>query len=573
MTFLTLEDINSINFNHINKFHEIDTSKISLEEFSNVQYDFCIVSHTISGSEHTFEFAVFNDLWSLMYHVADKNNHIFQYFDADISLNDNIITIVTSENSIKLRLLMSSYYKEEGMKRTVYVPTNSVINVKRNERLIPKLVEVYDYELDEVHDLVTSFHKGNNVYKLADGQAYILFNIIKTDFVYNISSDNLQVGIINKIRLNTNSQYLPNGELSGATLSMDIRYNDEIIPVYFDEDLNDYCFDIDLTDKLDNKTINVDLIVYESEFVNGGVYNHNLTCVYPHASSFNELKSLIVNGSKVIEIVDDISDVSENLTIPQNCYLMGNGHNFNLGNHTLFVKSITCKFVDLNFVNGNPVFVQGENSKIIIDNCVFENATISDEHKGSVLSTLNGSNIITNIKNSIILNCHHSIYHHGELNVKNIKARFNIFNEMIDTDYPSFLTMYSGTADISNSIFDINYETNDICLNNVDMRYANSLIGLGENTILNNTDSSKMNADNSLPFFNYPYNNKSHIFVKYYYPSIESCVYISPLKNKEDESVCHSLIGTDWIFKNNVQITRGDSNEENSYNKFNWEDY
>ena len=74
MSFLTVEDVNTVNLNHINEFHEIDTSKISLQEFENVLYDFVICNHTISGAEHTFTFEIHNSLWSRLYHVANAND-------------------------------------------------------------------------------------------------------------------------------------------------------------------------------------------------------------------------------------------------------------------------------------------------------------------------------------------------------------------------------------------------------------------------------------------------------------------------------------------------------------------
>ena len=84
-----------------------------------------------------------------------------------------------------------------------------------------------------------------------------------------------------------------------------------------------------------------------------------------------------------------------------------------------------------------------------------------------------------------------------------------------------------------------------------------------------NSDSHKNYTDNISTFTN---NNQCHLFVKYYYPKIESCVYSSPVIGKENKALCYSASGVNWVFKENIRVTRASSNNENTNQPFNWED-
>ena len=104
MSLLTVEDVNTVNLNHINEFYELDTSKISEQEFNNVLYDFCIVSHEIQGNNHIFTFEIHNDLWRGGYYFTKSDG---SYLDVNGNYSNNVLTLITSENSVKLVLYLS----------------------------------------------------------------------------------------------------------------------------------------------------------------------------------------------------------------------------------------------------------------------------------------------------------------------------------------------------------------------------------------------------------------------------------------------------------------------------------
>ena len=140
----------------------------------------------------------------------------------------------------------------------------------------------------------------------------------------------------------------------------------------------------------------------------------------------------------------------------------------------------------------------------------------------------------------------------------------------MNTKNVAFLYQTDGTANITESIFDIDYDTDNLCSNHVDIGYAQALIKIGETATINGATITDISKDDSLPFTSNPYRNQSHVFVKYYYPSIESCVYTSPVLGREDINVCYAVSNLNWIFKQNTQVTRAEWETENRIRKINW---
>lgn len=116
--FLTVEDINTIDINtFVNEYFVVDTSLIGTDEFSDVQYDFVKVSHTISENQHIFTFEIHNSLWCGGYYFTKSNG---DYIDMDATLDNNIITFTTNQSSLKLHLYLCSYALEFNWIRLEY---------------------------------------------------------------------------------------------------------------------------------------------------------------------------------------------------------------------------------------------------------------------------------------------------------------------------------------------------------------------------------------------------------------------------------------------------------------------
>ncbi|WP_296874599.1 hypothetical protein [uncultured Methanobrevibacter sp.] len=576
MSFLTVEDVNSVNLNVINEFYEINTSQISEQEFDSVLYDFSIVSHSINGNTHVFSFEIHNSLWSGGYYFTKNNG---EYLDLTATFRDNHLIVTINEPSICLILYLCSFYTNKQIGKieeifqgdTVYVLNNDELNKEHNPLNMKDLRynETFSYD-------ITTVNQGVNVISDLSYPFYLLVLIKKNDLIFDLSNESATVGVINHIPINIDANFLPNGDLVGEeSLDIEVQYGNTVIPVVYDSELNDYCFDLDLTDKIDNKPAKLKIMINEIDLVNSSVYDIVLPCNYSSASSYEELQSNIIAGAEIIELTNDIA-FNSNLLIPNNLMIYSNNHNIYLGSfHINVPNSVSIEIDDANFFNGTNCFIQEINTKLVLKNCRFNNAIISDNYKGSVVSADYDSSydsIITELVDCSFINCHHTIYHGGEISIKNCRALFNSFNESVDTDYPAFLTAYNGTVEITNSTFDIDYDTDFLSDNNIDIKFAEALIGLGEDTFFNGYTTNHLKYNDSLPFFESPFNNKSHIFAKYYYPQINASVISSPNLGNEDTCVCHILLGTDWIYKNNVQITRTSWKSENNIRKIEWRD-
>ena len=563
MSFLTVEDVNTVNLNYINEFYKIDTSKISSQEFNNILYDFCIVSHSTNNNEHIFTFEVHNKLWCGYCRVLNAHGSTLD----DVTYSNGVITVVSDTDSVKLILYLCSYVDFNFNKTVSEIPNINFLTINKNE-------------MDSYKDIPTINHAGETsvVSILFDSLGvntvlggFLLILLKKTDLTYDLSDTTLQVGIVNTIQLNIDGDYLPGGCLvDNDLLDIVIEYEGLKIPAYYDEDLIDYCFDLDLTEKIDDAAINIKIVINENDLVNAGAFEHKLSCNYASAATFADLQSQMVSGAEIIELTDNIT-FTNNLIIPNDVYIIGNELSIDLSNYNIKTQSNNVKCENINFNNGSSCFIQDENSKLILNNCKFNNAFINDIYKGSVISS-NVESTITELKNCVFNNCHHTIYTGGELTVNNCKALFNVWNDSVDNDYSAFATVYDGNVEITNSIFDIDYDTDILCSNEIDIKFSQSLIALGEDTVFNGANSVEIKNSGVLPLFNAPYNNVSHLFAKYYYPQIENCVVSSPVSGSEDKSVCYTFLGDDWVYKNNVQVTRSSWNSENNIRKIIWED-
>ena len=570
-SFLTLEDVNGAGLEYVNGYHEIDTGKIGTGEFSNVLYDFCIVSHSISGNNHTYTFQVRNSFWAGGYTILKSNGTCdLQANQATYDSSTKTITYVTDRSSIKLLLYLTSFsqYFQFGCFRYGF-KDDAIIYIKKNQigKYILRYVCDYAYNTDirrifEANLGVNIVNFGHD-YPQTDSKAFYLCFLQKTTVEFN-TTETLTVGKVNHTPLGVNSSYLPSGDLvDGAELDMTVEYNGETIPVIYDSTVGDYCFDLDLTDKTTDTDVKLKLNVYESEYVNNSTHEIILKAEYVNVNSFNALQTAISNGVEAVEVTEDITFTTD-LEINHRLWIIGDNHNFNMNNH-----SIKCndgvKFSNIVFMFGNPAIVQYE-SNIAIDGCSFHDCIINDKYKGSVLSGSGGATIT----NSNIVNCHHSIYYAGELTVDNCSALYNHLNDYTDTDYSEFLTIYDGSVEISNSIFDIDITDDNYCTNQINAKFIQSLFSLGEDTTFNSNNSRLLTVNDVLPFFESPYNNRAHLFIKYYYPQVSTCVVDSPVNGKEDKACCHNILGSDWIYKNNVKITRLDREDENTLRTINW---
>ena len=559
-SLLTVEDYNSVNTNFIHEYYVLDTSNISLQSFENIIYDFTYVSYT-AGSVNSYVFEIHNSLWTKKFYCLDSEDNYIKESEISYQYNDGKLLISvgsgTADAGIKLVLLLSNY-----------IPKSERIEYLDVKLLSEPIVYCTQKQIGTDGSEYTSLYLPTNeeedipfVYKKGVIDDMIVCSIIKTDLEFDLSETSVTVGYVNKIKLNVNENYLD------SNLDILINYNNQNISAEYDAGLNDYCFDLDLTEKLDSKPIRLTVHVNENEVVNPSITEVSLTCNYPTANSFSELQSQIVAGAEFIEFTDNI--IFENsLSIPHDMYIICNDNTINLGSHHVIISdNVNVKFERGKFLNGESCFIQKPDSILTLTGCDFVNARITGNYKGSVVSSNNASSI-TNITNCSFHNCHHTIYTGSELNVTNCKALFDNWNDSLDADYSAFINAFAGIISVTGSICDIDYA--DKIINNEEINYALSLIGLSTACTFNNVSANQLSDNEVLPFFGNFYNNRSHVFVPFYHATVDDVVVASPMLGKEDQSVCHRILGTDWVYKNNTQITRIDG--ANTLRKINWED-
>jgi len=578
--FLTVEDINTIDINTVfNEFFVVDTSLIGTDEFLNVQYDFVKVSHTISGNQHTFSFEVHNNLWQGKCYFRKSDGSLIYRTSTNNNYNNGVITLITEESSVKLYLYLCSFATSFSYSMADLVTLDdhsTIIFTKADEG---NSVTIYAKFLSDNTTRVAGSVTLNSGVNYIGGtvKEYILCLLKKTDLIYNF--DNVvTVGKINHIPLGVDQKYLPGGSMVDDTpLNMEIVYDDAVLPVTYDEDIEDYCFDLDLTNKLDTNSVKVSLNVKANTYVNNGVFDIIIPCEYVTISNEVDLMTQLALGIKVLKLDADIG-LTSNILVSSDVIVYGEDNKLTLNNHSIILNEgvkLILKNAELNI--GSPAIIQKENSILELTKVKFTNNIAADYNNlGSCIfcdvdleSLSVDSDFITRINDCTFINNHSAIFHGGQLTVDNCKYLNNDLT-YVDKDNPAFLYQTDGDAEITNSIFDIDYQDNTLCENQINIGFAQALIRCGLTATINTATHESLQEDNKLPFFE-NYRNQSHVFAKYYYPQIETCVFTSPVENKETESICYCVTGTDWVYKTNAVVTRADWQNENTINNIDWE--
>lgn len=331
---------------------------------------------------------------------------------------------------------------------------------------------------------------------------------------------------------------------------------------------------IDLSDKANLKDLLLKVEIEEGSYSNKEILEYYLPVNYDTISSFSSFKNELenINGSNIIRLNANLaSENNDTVYINHDVIVYGNDYDINL-NCTSFIlkEDINVTFYDTNFIEGDNAIIQKQNSQLELYDCSFKNCTSShNEGLGSCiycdidLSSLTIPNDFTTIiQGTTFKDCHGAILHGGELTVSGCDYRLNNSVAM-NTHSPYFLYQTDGNATITGSLFDVDLiEDIHFCEDLDNANLAQCLFVCGEDAIINGLSSKEL--ESKVTFFEY--NNRSHIFMKYYYPEISACVYISPEPHYEDKSLCYNISNVDYVFRENVQISRADSGNENTTN-------
>lgn len=559
---ITVEDVNSClnRYGVHGSYHEIDTNEIGQNAYADVKYDFVICGHTISGDNHTFTFKVSNSAWTGGYYFLDAEGC---YINSNASYNSSteVLSLTTSNSSVVLVLYLHNLASSFSFVRL----TNKLFD---DSALLVDYGDVGDSKSITYVDLTTG-ETSTTTITLSEGLNTVLTNhllmvyVRKIDYEFELRS-NLIIGKINKVSFNESSDF---------DADCIATYNDKNVEFK----LSDGEFDLDLSDYDSLKSIDVNVQILENEDVLGASFKFKLAVNYLSVGNYADLVNQINAGVNILQLTQDITCYS-NIYINHDVLIKGVEHSLDLTEYSFFVANgCNLKLEKLDVNNGNPVIVQRNNSKVDLISCSFTGASNTrNNNLGSVIScdvdidSLSlADDFITNIDDCTFIDNHNCILHGGTLNITDSKYH-NMDMDYIDINNPGFLYQVDGTALITNSIFDIDYTSEDYAEEN--LMYAQALFMCGEDAIINNASHNALSNDNNVNWCNSPYNNLSHVFCKYYYPQIEQVVFTSPEEGYEDKSLCYCVSGLDWIFKEHVQVTQDFTNAQNNTRKITWEE-
>ena len=573
-SFLTVEDVNTAKFNRKIGFYRLNISDLS-ESQETIKYDFMGITY----SNNLLTVKITNAEWTGGYVVLDSNgrriNITPSYVDDEITFDFSSVEAHAIE--LELNPFANFSFKEKLFKLTSerYFYLNK-LQFDENQEIV-----VANLSSGETISRNVTLSEGINQVNIPDNSnvEWIIAYLVKTDFQFNLNQ-RVTVGKVNKVRLNTDEDYLPNGDLTdGTELDITVTIGEETLNCYYDETVNDYCFDLDLTSKTDTNSLKCIVNVNESKYVNPSSMETSLKCNYLQVSNFSDLVNEIIYGSELIELTNDITFLSR-INVNHDLVVYAKGHELDFNKFGFnILNNATFKLNEAKVINGNSSIIQALRTKVDVTNCSFTNC-ISDNYNnlGSVIycdvnleSLADATDFTTNITGCTFKNNTCCIFHGGDLNITNSKLH-NTDTKYVDMNNPALICQTDGSCSITSSVFDITYNSDALCSQQINIGFGQALILCGETALINTYTREQLSHNDNLPFFEAPYNNQSHIFAKYYYPQIEECVITSPVTDKEDKSVCYAVTENDWVYTSNAHVTKASNHEENSYNPIIWED-
>ena len=556
--FLTIEDINGTLYRNQGFYwHEINTAVIGDRDFSNVKFDFCTVSRETRSDSHPYKytFIIDNENWTNGYYAWASNG---------LAPSGTAITgglqIVTTRPLIKLYLYVGPV-KYDSLTKLVGKLEKPVVSLNLKQINTPQTIPVISWDGGIRWSFVDNIELGlNEIVRNSQKFGFLLVNLIKSDFQFQCNQS-LTVGKVNKVYLGANVDYKPNGDFVGEyTPSITVDYNGETLPVTFDG--TDYYFNLDLTDKTETGKVRFTVNVESNEVLNSTTTDVALNSQYQTVNTFDALLSA-VGISDVIRLGANLT-ATANIPINRSVKIIGNDKTINLDSYRFVLKEdVEFKAENVVFNNGDTTIIQAKNTKIELTQVTFNNCTSTNYNGlGSCIfcdvdvDSLDVTNdYITTLTECTFTDNANCILHGGELTIQKCTLTNNHLNNH-NKNNVAFVYQTDGTCLIQNSNIELDYraEGSGLCSDEETIGFAQAIIMCGETANINGASHSDLQNDNTLPFFELPFNNRGYLNVKYYYPSLEACV--QSLSN--DNGCCHACSGVDWVFKNNVTVRRSE---------------
>ena len=561
-SFVTLEDVNGTIYNNQNFYwHEIDTSVVSTDnDFTDVKIDFCKVSReklTIYQDDIIrYTFKINSENWTKGYCVLNANGDwISHNMFYDYSLVGDTLTIeLLDENWSQniVLVLFCGVYNYSELTETSFKCDVSVLGVYYDELGTSRTFDVYpiDRSIDPISSDSVTLNKGYNQisYTVNPNLKYecgfVFVNLVKSDFQFNCTQS-LVLGKVNTVRLGADPDYKPSGSMIGTnTPTITVLYGSTYIPVRFDTSLNDYVFDIDLTDKQNEGKFRFNVLIEANDVINASETEVTLNSSFETINNETKLQTLFRNGG-IGRLGANIT-LTNDLTISKDVLILGNSKTINMNSHKIVVPTErTFKASETIFTNGYNTIQQYTQSTVELNNCTFTDCT----GLGSVIdcqldieSLEIENDFTTNITGCTFTNNDLCILHGGELNIENCTVTGKIGNP----SYPYFLYQTDGNAIILQSDFTLQSNTQI----STDIEFNSCIFICGETATINGYDHTQL-QNNNITAFTTTQRNTSSINVTYYYPTISDYITLESSKG-----YCHSVSDVDYVFKSNVTVRR-----------------
>ena len=547
-SFLTLEDINGTLYSNQGFWwHEIDTWLIGEDEdFDFTKYDFCeIKREQLENLKYKFTVKVNNPYWTKMVGGLTKNGLPLTSFSFETE--DENLVIETWEASLKIFLYMGLISFT-----TLTVAVNNLVedtlslNLKQLNTSQDIKYKMLGYST--IYTVSKLLSKGYNLIEVSPFViGYLFVNLLKTDFQFNCTQS-LVVGKVNKVQLGTDSEYKPSGDLVGDYETfITVSYNDKTLPVYWDTTLNDYCFDLDLTNKTNESKIRFNVNVEANDVLNQTSTEVTLNSSYETIDTLAKFTSFINTGG-IGRLGADIT-LTDNITVDNNIYIIGNDLNIDLNGYQFIInENKTFKVEKTIFTNGINTIHQKINTKVELTDCTFVDCTGTgsciecDIELQSLESTEDFTTVLTGCT---FTNNDMCILHGGDLTIQDC----NVSGKISDSNYPYFLYQTDGNATILQSSFNISKNTAIA----TDIKFNSCIFVCGVSALINGLSHSDLQNNNIDSFLDVPQNNQSNIDLTYYYDLIEDYITLQSSKG-----FTHSASGVDYIFKTGVKPERSD---------------
>ena len=460
----TVEDVNSVLLSdRCNGYHCIDTSLRGSLDY--VLLDFVKVKKTLNG----FEFSVDNSLWCGGFYLTTTAGEYISLGSGDYSYSGGLLSVTTNETDVVLVLYCSSFYdlfsvqylncRLESLSSVV-----DLVSVTVDDFSSLDGVPVSSGDISVSGSVVTC--RNNTFYK----------DIVELPElpVITVGSDGLVAGSpVQTVEL------VSSEDINGVT----VEYGNVKEYVEFSEGSGS--FRVDLREHLTATPFNFRVLF------KGIVFELSVPVSILEVNSSDSFTRALASKIGIIKLTDSIGEAYYPVyEIDYNLTLLG-GNNY-IADCYMKIKegtTVVFNYIDL---RGEMEFDVGENTDVTFKDCYF--------YTESITSSIIFSNEDLEDTNSKILidNCTFDnfdppvIFFDGELEIINSTFLNPSFNERISIMEPCFIHMAAGKLTIHNTEFREHYNGNALRLKGYQL--ANIL--LGEDTTFNGTPALEVTKGN-----------------------------------------------------------------------------